>query len=131
MRKLLFLIFSTIFFISCENKKEISIQKWEYKLLRFRYEDYYKISDTKEYMPDYFVWMEKRIPLKDSLLSLGEKGWELTSIYTTTATSFPNFGNDKYVTGIREQTATRVLTVILKRPYIEKKEKDKNTQKKK
>lgn len=46
---------------------------------------------------------------------LGKEGWELVSTYTTVETKYPNFGNQDYVTGIRENTHTGKINFVLKR----------------
>lgn len=132
MRKMLFAILGLAFLMSCEHKdensehkEENSIQKWEYKVLKFDYSDFFTKREDEEYAAFYAMTRDMLMPLEDTLSVLGKDGWELISTYTTISTSFPNFGNDQYITGIREQTATRVLTAILKRPYIETNEKGK------
>lgn len=52
----------------------------------------------------------------DMLNLMGSRGWELVSVYTEIATAFPNFGEDRYVTGIRSNTRTQVVYFVFKRP---------------
>ena len=52
-----------------------------------------------------------------SLLNvMGSKGWELVDTYTDVQTTFPNFGDEQYNTGIRENTHTHCLHFVFKRP---------------
>lgn len=51
----------------------------------------------------------------DELNKLGEEGWELVTSYTEVETVHPNFGNDKYVTGLQPNTRTSSVCFILKR----------------
>ncbi|MCH5175567.1 MAG: hypothetical protein J1F40_06750 [Prevotellaceae bacterium] len=125
MKKKLFIIFGVFLLMSCGHKEKTSIQKWEYKVLKFCYGNLINLAEKEERSSVHAVVRDNLIPLEDSLSVLGKDGWELISTYTTISTSFPNFGDDKYVTGIREQTATRALTAILKRPYLETSDKGK------
>lgn len=126
---MLFAIFGAALLMSCDHKDEKPIQKWEYNVLRLDYSELnYDDNDVHERLAICTVADDYAIHWEDSLSILGKEGWELVSVYTVISTSFPNFGNDNYVTGIREQTATRALRAILKRPYHEEK-KDKATKK--
>ena len=49
------------------------------------------------------------------LNKMGKEGWELVSTYTEIGTSFPNFGNSEYVTGLRTNTRTVVVNFVFKR----------------
>ncbi len=52
---------------------------------------------------------------KKALNKLGNDGWELVGTYTEVATTYPNFGNDEYVTGIRTNTHSMAIICIFKR----------------
>lgn len=54
----------------------------------------------------------------DQLNKLGKEGWELVGVTTQTETQYPNFGDDKYVTGIRTNTRTATITYIFKRKKV-------------
>lgn len=51
----------------------------------------------------------------DDLNMFGIDGWELVDVYTIVETSFPNFGSEEYVTGIRENTQTSSVNYVFKR----------------
>lgn len=53
--------------------------------------------------------------LETTLSLYGKDGWELVSTYTTTETVFPNFGNEDYHTGIKENTRTETVNFVFKR----------------
>ena len=52
----------------------------------------------------------------DDLVLLGAQGWELVSTTLEMETSFPNFGNSSYVTGIQSNIRPQRLICIFKRP---------------
>ena len=91
----------TIFF-SCSSKP----QAWEYKVVKVA-------GKNAEYMADYgtLVYGDQTAMLN----KMGEEGWELVSTYTEIGTSFPNFGNSEYVTGLRDNTRTCVVNFVFKR----------------
>jgi len=96
MKKLFFCAIATILLASCT-------PKWEYKIVSF---DNETSSDFRA--PNIQVSLEE-------LNEYGAEGWELVDVYTTTETVHPNFGDEKYVTGIRENTRTRKVTYVFKR----------------
>lgn len=49
------------------------------------------------------------------LNELGKEGWELVGMYTEVKTTYPNFGNEEYHTGIKTNTKTKSVTFVLKR----------------
>lgn len=90
-------------FASC-GKKET---KWEYLTLQVKVSSYQYGDDEPTLYPDTILY------------NLGMDGWELVSAVPVEGTTFPNFGDKKYVTGIRDLTATRLIEFILKREYKE------------
>lgn len=113
-------------FASCSKKKE-EPQKWEYKVLNVygeRFPGICKIGGENRLVPDEFNYKGFSLP-QEELDSLGNLGWELVSVYTTIETDYPNFGNDKYVTGIRSNVRTSSLHYVFKRPLQEGKESSK------
>lgn len=88
---------------ACGKKNET----WEYQVLRFGNE--LPLSSASSFYPNNFE------DPSAELNRLGAEGWELVSTYTTVETKFPNFGNEEYVTGIRENTRTSQVSFVLKR----------------
>lgn len=97
MRKLFFILSFVALLSSCDNKK------WEYKTVSIEGQSYGEMSSPTFRNPT---------PM---LNELGKDGWEVVGTYTEINTSFPNFGNQEYVTGIRTNTATTVVNFVLKR----------------
>ena len=54
-----------------------------------------------------------------TLNELGMANWELVGSYVEHNTSFPNFGNDEYVTGIRPNVRPSAVVFIFKRPKLD------------
>ena len=50
-----------------------------------------------------------------SLADLGRQGWELVGVVDDVETSFPNFGNAEYHTGIKSNTHTKSAHILFKR----------------
>lgn len=96
MKKLLFLALALVL-VGCTSSK------WEYKIVKI---DSSTSSD--------FLESEFKVTSEDLNL-FGEEGWELVDVYTLTQTQHPNFGDDKYVTGIRENTRTESVNFVFKR----------------
>ncbi len=97
MKKLFVVFLCVIMMSSCGNSK------WEYKVVKISGEE------VSEYQPCTFP------DPSSALNNLGREGWELVSSYTETSSSFPNFGNSKYVTGLRENVHTTTLNFVFKR----------------
>ena len=76
--------------------------KWEYKFETIEGSSYSKFKSNSFNTID--------------LEALGREGWELVDVYTINETVHPNFGNSEYVTGIRENTRTKSITYVFKRP---------------
>lgn len=95
-----------IFLGACNKQNEI----WEYRVLKFGDEPQIDLTlNGSSFYPKKFD-----DPTAE-LNRLGTEGWELVSTYTTVETKFPNFGNGKYVTGIRDNTYTGQICFVLKR----------------
>lgn len=93
-------------FTSC-TKRGDEVQKWEYKIV-------------SEFGVDRSVFLSKGIPMpEDQLNALGDEGWELVDVYTRVETVHPNFGNEKYVTGLQPNTRTEAVLFVFKRPKRE------------
>ena len=98
-----FLLILSIIFYSCSSKEK----SWEYKVVsysesvsRYRSGAFDNISIT---------------PSLDELNKLGDEGWEIATSYLEIETAFPNFGDDKYHTGIKSNIRPQRLVIIFKR----------------
>lgn len=98
----------TILLSSCGEKK------WEYKTVQV---------DGKEEFEFLDKFSSKDIYPTGKLNSMGEEGWELVEAYPITETVFPNFGDEKYVTGLQPNVRTKAVQYVFKREKKEKKEK--------
>ena len=88
-------------------------QQWEYLVKRA---EGMVMSDSNE------EFKAKRVIIEEEDLDeLGAQGWELVNTYEETETVFPNWGNEKYVTGIQPNTRTLGIVLIFKRPATSKK----------
>lgn len=88
--------------VSCNDDKS-----WEYKVVKVE-------GKEANSLPD-FTTME--FDDQTSMLNkMGNNGWELVSTYTEVGTAFPNFGNNEYVTGLRDNHRTCVVNFVFKRP---------------
>ncbi|MDE6234146.1 MAG: hypothetical protein K2M56_00165 [Muribaculaceae bacterium] len=99
--------------VSC-SKGEDKTKKWEYK---FYVPNTYTISDYYQR-----GMLDENVVLAE-INKLGEEGWELVDVYTKVETVHPNFGNEKYVTGIQPNTRTSRIVYVFKRPLKEHTEK--------
>lgn len=54
-------------------------------------------------------------PSEDTLDTLGQEGWELVSSYLELETAYPNFGNEKYVTGLQPNVRPQRVVLLLKK----------------
>ena len=93
----------------CGKEKE-KVPEWEYKVVRVE-----GVADGK-YKAQYTEFDARTINVDEKALNkLGNDGWELVGTYTEVATTYPNFGKDEYVTGIRTNTHSRAIICIFKR----------------
>jgi len=101
MKKYLIMCFMVAFLASCSNNNP-----WEYKVVKVA-------GMPAEELAEYgaLVYGDQTAMLN----KMGKEGWELVSTYTETATEFPNFGSQDYVTGIRDNTRTSVVNFVFKR----------------
>lgn len=94
-----FILFGLVGFISCTNTN----QQIEYKQIIISAES------ASEYTPNVMSVSSAK------LNALGDEGWDLVTAYPIIETSFPNFGNEEYVTGLRTNTRTREIVYVFKR----------------
>jgi hypothetical protein len=52
-----------------------------------------------------------------SMVDLGQHGWELVGAVDDVETSFPNFGDTEYHTGIKSNTHTKSVHLLFKRSH--------------
>lgn len=115
MKKLfyLFVVVSMVFgTASCSQKEEsqnVESQKWEYNI----------IGDGGINAGSFNSKVFVLDVIEQELNKLGDEGWELVDVYTRIETVHPNFGNDKYVTGLQPNTRTEVVFYVFKRPKQE------------
>lgn len=90
-------------FVSCSSENA----KWEYTVVVVK-----GVESSEGYSKFTTLGYKDQDPM---LNKMGEKGWELVNVYTKIETEFPNFGDSKYVTGIRDNTRTSSLNFVFKR----------------
>lgn len=56
---------------------------------------------------------------QEELNELGNEGWELVDSYLEMETSYPNFGNKEYVTGLQSNVRPQLVKLIFKRSVVE------------
>lgn len=105
-KDLLLTMLLSIVLYSCNTAPQPESITWEYKTIT---DDG---SSRSEYTARSFE------DPADQLNKLGKEGWELVGVTIQTETQYPNFGDDKYVTGIRTNTRTAKITYILKRKKV-------------
>ena len=93
-----------------EIKESVSpIYGWEYETLKCNTEGNSRTG--KEALRPASIHLEKGI-----IQEMGKDGWELISSYLELETAYPNFGNDDYVTGLRDNVRPQNLVLIFRRP---------------
>jgi len=119
MKKALVIVCAALLLTACGNGGSSKIQRWEYKTV--------EISSNYSFNGAY----PSNLSLSEEDLDmLGEDGWELVGIYDVINTSYPNFGNSSYVTGIRTNTRTTSVQFVFKRPRGAGKAAEKNKEEK-
>lgn len=100
------------------DKKDVESPKWEYQVVQF---PGLNNASNEEYADFH---RNLCIVDVDRLNALGSDGWELVGTYSELETKFPNYGDDKYVTGIQSNVRTASIYLIFKRPLVIKEKKD-------
>ncbi len=101
MKRLILSILLLVFSLSCT-------QKWEYKVVTY-------VSKKSRTGEEAFQ-EDSIIPSDESLSEDGSEGWEIATSYVEIETAFPNFGEQKYHTGIKSNVRSKRLVIIYKRP---------------
>lgn len=103
MKKIILSICICLAIASCTSK-------WEYKIVS---------AGSKQFdepLSKYAKFIENVFVVNDSLLNVyGAEGWELVDVYEKTETVHPNFGDDKYVTGIQPNVRTSEISFVFKK----------------
>ena len=58
-------------------------------------------------------------PVQWEYKQVAAEGWELVACYDSIETVFPNFGDDKYVTGLQPNVRTSTVFFVFKRPKLD------------
>jgi hypothetical protein len=90
------------------------IGRWEYKVVEFAPKPQFAFGTAGRSGVDALQPATIQIDAA-RLQSLGDDGWELVSSFLEMETAFPNFGNDDFVTGLRENVRPQKATFIFKR----------------
>jgi hypothetical protein len=83
--------------------------KWEYKVVAVPAYDNPERTGEDAFKPHHII------PSETSLNDLGKDGWELVTSYSEIETAYPNFGDNKYVTGIQPNIRAQDAVFIFKR----------------
>lgn len=98
MRKALLIVILVAGIFSCKSN-------WEYKIVTIKGGEE-KASKFKQ----------KKFDIPDKTLNaLGQEGWELVNVYSTTETVHPNFGKSEYVLGMQPNVRTSEINFVFKR----------------
>lgn len=124
MKQSIIILLLTLMLGACSNK-DTAPQQWEYNIVSFpgsKLPTVYSPNDEKaliELSNSQTLHFPEASSIPNSLNLYGKEGWELVSVYTTTETVFPNFGDPSYHTGVTENTRTNTINFVFKRPKQE------------
>ena len=116
MKQSIIILLLTLMLGACSNK-DTAPQQWEYNIVSFpgsKLPTVYSPNDEKaliELSNSQTLHFPEASSIPNSLNLYGKEGWELVSVYTTTETVFPNFGDPSYHTGVKENTRDRKSVV--------------------
>ncbi len=80
--------------------------KWEYKTITITGVEQKARAD---FLENSFFMSDK------DMNELGTEGWELVDVYEKLETVHPNFGDDRYTTGIQPNVRTSEINFVFKR----------------
>lgn len=90
-------------------RTEAAVQ-WEYKVLSVHPpQDVQRTGESA-------VRFTTITPGERDLNELGQQGWELVNSYLEIETAWPNFGNDRYVTGMQPNVRPQRAVLLFRRP---------------
>lgn len=124
MKQSIIILLLTLMLGACSNN-DTAPQQWEYNIVSFpgsKLPTVYSPNDEKaliELSNSQTLHFPEASSIPNSLNLYGKEGWELVSVYTTTETVFPNFGDPSYHTGVKENTRTNTINFVFKRPKQE------------
>lgn len=124
MKQSIIILLLALILGACSNK-DTSPQQWEYNIVSFpgsKLPTVYSPNDKEaliELSNSQTLHFPEASAIPNSLNLYGKEGWELVSVYTTTETVFPNFGDPSYHTGVKENTRTNTINFVFKRPKQE------------
>lgn len=100
---LVLILVLAINFIRCSSKGK----HWEYKIV--------SVTGAESRDGSGAFRFQTITPNEEELSRLGADGWEIATSYLELETAFPNFGNEGYHTGIKENVRPQRLVIIFKR----------------
>ena len=100
MKNVIIILMIGFLFVSC---------KWEYKIISVKGEEQKTSGKLKT---NDFEISDKTLNL------LGKDGWELVGIYEKIETVHPNFGDDRYVSGLQPNVRTSEINFVFKRKKL-------------
>lgn len=105
---------------SCKSEET---EKWEYKTVAFTGTLLYQNpqTDDERNVNSATTPTFDQQQIQNTLTNEGNQGWELVNTLPFEDTSFPNFGDAKYVPGIKPNTHTSAFIMFFKRKKAEKK----------
>lgn len=84
--------------------------KWEYKMVSVR-----ATEVSSEVYSKFSAKEVSLIKLESEVEKLGKQGWELVDSFVEDETVHPNFGNEKYVTGLQPNVRPNRVVLLFKR----------------
>jgi hypothetical protein len=85
--------------------------KYEYTWVRFTPKDFISLSRTGDGAAKSTAIEIDETKLKE----YGKNGWEVCGVFLEPETSYPNFGNESYVTGLQPNFRAQSAVILLKR----------------
>lgn len=109
MRALALIVTCSIVAVACTSRSKNAEQPWEYKVVGVFAEGHARTADQAGKPASVS-------PSEADLNALGRDGWEMVTSYLEMETAFPNFGDDKYVSGLQPNVRPQRVVFLFKRP---------------